>query len=130
MEMLMGVLKEGNIVYIAVALMVTCFFNINSICSFFEERKRIKSNRITETLTCEDLSTFTKKMLNEELIIERFKNTTGLDLNARSREEFSRIYCYSEGEMSISLFRRAKYMIGYSDNKIVVKIGGGLCVSA
>ena len=85
LDKLIDTLSSGNITIAIVIITVAIIFNHKKIIEFIEERKRAKISAITEALQSEHITGTTKSYLQEALVTEQFKLSTGVRLEKEFR---------------------------------------------
>lgn len=98
--------------------------NNKKLFDFFDEFKKIRIKNIKESLSCECVlgEIETKSFLEEELVNEYFRISTGIRLEKVLREQVIKIYNHANGDIDFKDFKRAKYYLRLKDGVFIVKL--------
>ena len=119
-------LEKGNIfiifVFIAIYIFIYSLKNWKQFLDYYGEHKKSKINAINEALKCEYIDDSTKNHLEELLVTEHFRISTGIKLEKEFREALIKAHKETKGELSFRHFKRALPKIEYSAEKLHIKI--------
>lgn len=115
-------LENGNVLIPIIIVGIAVVFHYKKILEFFDGRKKLKIQKFTEALKCEQLTGLSKTHIENELVIEHFKQTTGLGVEKEFREALFKLHSKMNGELRFLHFKRALPHILFEDQKVVVKI--------
>ncbi len=122
LQQLIGAVRDGNFLLVIVIVAVPLIFNFQKIVEFSEERKKARIVKLSEALNSPLITGLTKFHLEEELVTEQFKITTGIRLEKEIREAVIQAHINTKGELDFKHFKRALPHIFYKDLKLGVKI--------
>lgn len=115
-------LSNGNILLGIVIIAIAFIFNYKKIVMFLEERKKARIGKLIEALKCEYVTGLTKEHLQDELVTEYFKITTGIRLEKQFREAVIQAHKSTNGEISFAHFKRSLPHLFFENNSLRVEI--------
>ncbi|MCK8067044.1 hypothetical protein [Cobetia sp. 1CM21F] len=121
-ETIVKALKEGEFITMLIVVLLSLILNIKVIYSFLYERRNVRSKFLQDALNCPDLSEETLFLLQNELVSERFKLATGLEVKRGLREEITKIYANANGELRSEVFRRSMPLLKFRDGKLQIVV--------
>lgn len=116
-------IQSGNILWLAVILMIGLIGNYPRISEYLEGRKKQRIGRIMEALDCTHLDDQFKDFLKRELSREYFLYVAEIPAEKEYREELIRLHTLSKGELPFLHFRRASRHLKFEDGHVLVKLG-------
>lgn len=114
--------QSGNILWLAVILMVSLAANYPKISDYLEGRKKHRIKRLLEALDCSHLDEEFKNFLKRELGREYFLYVTEIAAEKEYREELMKLHKLSEGELPFLHFRRASKHLSFKGGAIKVNL--------
>ncbi|MCU4677429.1 hypothetical protein N7931_17535 [Catenovulum sp. 2E275] len=115
-------IQSGNILWLAVILMVGLIGNYPRISEYLEGRKRQRIKRIMEALDCTHLDDQFKDFLKHELSREYFLYVAQIPAEKEYREELIRLHKLSKGELPFLHFRRASRHLKFEGGQVAVNL--------
>ena len=121
-DKIVDAIQSGNILWLAVILMIGLILNYPRISEYLESRKRQRISRIMEALDCAHLDDQFKDFLKHELSREYFLYVAEIPAEKEYREELIRIHKLSKGELPFLHFRRASRHLRFEGGRIRVNL--------
>lgn len=115
-------IQSGNILWLAVILMIGLIGNYPRIAEYLEGRKRQRIKRIMEALDCTHLDDQFKDFLKHELSREYFLYVAEIPAEKEYREELIRLHKLSKGELPFLHFRRASRHLKFEGGQVLVNL--------
>jgi hypothetical protein len=114
--------QSGNILWLAVFLVVAAFMNASKIFDFLENRRKTQIKRLQEATTCTSLDEKFKDFITHEIQREYFLYIAKIAAEKQYRDRLFEIHKSSKGSLPFFHFRRASGFIKYEDGDVAVKI--------
>lgn len=114
--------QSGNILWLAVFLVVAAFMNASKIFDFLENRKKTQIKRLQEAATCTSLDEKFKDFVTHELQREYFLYIAKIAGEKQYRDKLFDIHKKSNGDLPFFHFRRASGFMKYEGGDVLVKI--------
>lgn len=105
-----------------VIVTVAMAFNFRKIIEFIEYRKKAKILSLVDALNCKQVEGLTKEHLQEELVREHFKLTTGIGVEKEFREAIIEAHKRGAGSVNFLHFKRALPHLKCTENTLSVNI--------
>lgn len=117
------VLQSGNVLWLAVFLIVAFVMNYSKIFEFLEGRKKQKIKRLQDALSCSILDENFRNFVSQELHREYFLYITNIAGEKQYRDRLFQIHRDSNGRLPFFHFRRASGSLKFVDGNVIVKLG-------
>ena len=114
--------ENGNLVIVLLISAIAFLFRYKQIIEFFDGRKKLKIEKFTNALKCEQLTGLTRAHIENELVNEHFRQATGLGVEKEFRGAILKLHNQMQGEVSFSHFRRALSHLYLENQTIVVRL--------
>lgn len=114
--------QSGNILWLAVFLVVAAFMNASKIFDFHESRKKTQIKRLQEAAACTSLDEKFKDFVTHELQREYFLYIAKIAGEKQYRDRLFEVHKKYNGNLPFFHFRRASGFIKYENNDVIVKI--------
>ena len=122
-EKIIDMLQSGNILWLAVLLIVAFVMNASKIFDFFEGRKKKQIRRLQEAVACELLDENFRNFVSHEIQREYFLYVANIAGEKRYRDKLFEIHRQSNGRLPFFHIRRASGFLKYDNNNVEVRIG-------
>lgn len=117
------VLQSGNVLWLAVLLIVAFVMNASRIFEFLEGRKKKKIKRLQEAVSCNLLDENFRNFISHELQREYFLYVANIAGEKQYRDRLFQIHRDSNGQLPFFHFRRASGSVKFVDGNVMVKLG-------
>jgi hypothetical protein len=117
------VLQSGNVLWLAVFLIVAFVMNASKIFEFLAERKKKQIKRLQDALSCSHLDENFRNFISQELHREYFLYITNIAGEKQYRDRLFQIHRDSNGRLPFFHFRRASGSVKFVDGNVMVKLG-------
>jgi hypothetical protein len=115
-------LKDQGTLSFVISVVLILIFNHKKIFDLLDEIKKIRINKLKEALECDFLTGSTKSHLQEELINEYFRVSTGIRLEKQFREKLIKIHESTNGDLPFLIFKKALPHLNFKDGIITLNI--------
>lgn len=117
------VLQSGNVLWLAVFLIVAFVMNASKIFEFLEGRKKKQIKRLQEAVSCNLLDENFRNFISHELQREYFLYVANIAGEKQYRDRLFQIHRDSNGRLPFFHIRRASGSLKFDEGQITVKLG-------
>lgn len=119
---IVSVIQSGNILWMAVLIVVAFMMNLSKVLEFLESRKKTQIKRLLEAMNCEYLDSNFKEFLTHEIQREFFLYVSKIAAEKQFREKLFEIHRNANGNLPFFHFRRASSYLNYYDDELSIEI--------
>lgn len=117
------VLQSGNVLWLAVFLIVAFAMNASKIFELLEGRKKKQIKRLQEALSCNLLDENFRNFISHEVQREYFLYVANIAGEKQYRDRLFQIHRDSNGRLPFFHIRRASGSLKFDDGQVIVKLG-------